>query len=503
MKLATKITLPTQIPMRYLFPVVCALFGLQMVEGTRLFTGLTFCAFIVVMTDAFNLCGGLAYPSGSYIFFGGLLTMILGGLVKMVMGESLDSNLLDAQKSMLVYLAGACSLWVAAKINVRIRRKKPLLSKFQLTDHFDQTAIGSALLGQFGAILIPTAYLSTFNQANNFLPLALLIGVYGTTLKWKGWRSFSPLNFFLWAWSTVIWGVFSFSKQGMFSPAVAWALGATIAGYWITTKRLIFLLVFVIGAATFLTPIAQVGRIYRDTPDASQKALDMLFHPLRTREQYLATIGDQKVSDDIYHWFDKSQGLLDRLTMLPIDDALIHETDQGHSETIFPIETYVINMIPRYVVSDKVVYHWGNRYAHEIGMLGRNDMTTGISFSPFADGYHCVQWWGVTVVSMPIFLMMFWVCDSLTGSTKDTLWAAFYILQFSHAAPEGMLVAPFLAVSTLALAVILAAILAKYLLPALGGLFLPVRRVLPIASRTVRGPSPMSQATPRTIGEKL
>lgn len=504
MKLQFKVALPTHIPMRYVFQVVAILFALQVLEGTQIYTSLAYCAFIVVMTDAFNACGGLIYPSGSYIFFAGLLTMILGGLIKTVLGEPLDSNLLNAQKSILVYLVGACSLWVAARIAARIRRKKPFLLRLQIHDHFIQAAMGAAILGQFGYLLFPLEYRSTFNQVNNFLPLAIMLATYGTTRRTGGRRSFSILAFLLWVWVTLFWGIFAFSKQGMFTPSVAWALGATIAGYWMTIRRFVFVVIFAILMATFLTPISQVGRNFKDDADSQEKALDMLFHPLRTREQYEQSLADEKRIVDGYRWFDENHGLLDRLTMLPLDDALIHLTDKGHSETILPIETYALNMIPRYLVGNKVVYHWGNTYAHEIGLLSRNDTTTGISFSPFADAYHCVQWWGVTLVSAPLFLMMFWVADSLTGSTKDTFWACLYILLFSHSAAEGAMNTPFAASGINVFTVVVAAVLIKYILPLLGSLLIPIRRtILPLSADPVPRRTPMLQPGPRTIEEKL
>ncbi|WP_232296203.1 hypothetical protein [Terriglobus sp. TAA 43] len=505
MKLAMKVTLPTHVPMRYVFSAVGVLFALQVLEGTSAYTSLAYCAFIVVMSDAFNACGGMVYPSGAAIFFIGLLTVTVGGLVKTVLGEPLDSNVLAPQRTMLVYLVGACSLWVASRINARIRRKKPFLQSLQIRDGFQQAAMGAALIGQFGAILVPTAFLSTFNQLNNFLPLAIMLSVYGTVRKSDGWRSFSVLAFFVSVWFTLFWGIFSFSKAGMFTAPVAWVLAATIAGYWMTTRRFVFVATIAISMSVFLTPISQLGRVYRDDPDAQAKALDLLFHPVRTREEYQVQTDLQlQTSSNSYHWFNEGLGLLDRLTVFPIDDALIHLTDEGHSATIFPIETYVLNMIPRYLVSEKTTLRWGNVYAHEIGMLGANDNTTGISFSPFADAYHCVQWWGVTLVMLPTFLVAFWVMDSFTGSTKQTFWASIYILWLAHGAAEGMMSAPFFVMSVVTFMVILAAFFATYILPLVGGLLIPVRRtILPLSVDPVPRPAPSLGLGPRTIEEKL
>ncbi|MEZ2348315.1 hypothetical protein [Terriglobus sp. RCC_193] len=504
MKRNIKIKLPERIPLEYVFPVLGFLFAVQMLEGTKVYTSAAYCAFIIVMVDAFNVSGGMIYPSGGYIFFCGFLTVILGGLAKVALGEPLDSNLIDGQKSMLVYLAGACSIWVAARINARVRRKKGLLAPLQIPpNRIEQVALGAAIFGQFGWMIVPTAYVSTFVQMNVFPALALFLFAYGKARETDGYRTFTVLSFVIWAWSTTVWGILGFSKEGMFRPSQAWALGALIAGYRLTWTRALMIGGTAIVAASLLTPIAQMGRMYRGETNASEMAWDLLSHPLRTREQYQQKV-ESVLGRNGYHWFDHNQGLLDRLTVLPIDDALIHLTDQGHSPGLFPIGTYVLNMIPRYLVKDKPVWHWGNRYAHEIGLLGKDDDTTGVSFSPFGEGYHCAQWWGVTAISMPIYLMMFVFCDSLTGSTRDSVWASIYVLLFGHSAAEGVLGTPFAAISTYAFMIIFAAFLSRYFLPLVGGLMLPPskQRGTPVNENHWRpAPAYPLRPVPRTIKE--
>lgn len=490
--------------MAYVWPVVGFVFAVHMLEGSNLVTAAAFAAFIVVCVDAFNACGGLIYPSGSYVFFLAIETLILGGLMKALLGEPLDSNLINARQTMLVYLAGACAVWCAAKISAKFRLKRPLLLKTQATTNLDQIAVGGVLIGFFGAYLIPEAYRSSFNQANQFVSLSLLLAVYSNTKKTNGEKSSSLFASSVWFGMTVL-GIFAFSKTGIFTPTAVWAIGATLGGYRLTTRRALAAGLLFAAMSTFLTPISQVGRIYKVRPNANEIALDMLMHPMRTRELYVQqeALGNAFLG---YHWFDHGEGLLDRLTMFPIDDALIHRTDRGYSPGALPLETYAINMVPRYLVNEKLVWHWGNRYAHEIGLLSKNDTTTGISFSPFGDVYHCLQWWGVTAVSIPLYLMMFWVCDSLTGSTKDTLWATLYILFFTHYAPEGMMNTPFYAVSFIAFMVTFVAFTSRYVLPIIGSLVIPVPRVQgpplsPMAGRPHR--TPLLPAAPRTIEEKL
>lgn len=494
--------------MRYVWPALAVLFALQTLEGTQVVTSVAFCAFILVITDAFNAVGGLVYPSGAYIFFLGFLSVILGGLAKTVVGESLDSHLYNTQKDLLIYLTGACSIWVAARISAATRRKKPFLLKTQLTSNITQATVGALLVGQFGMLLVPESYVSTFNQMNQLLYLAVILAAYDVTKRTDGRRSFSVLALGILLLATAEYGLFSFSKQGMFTPSLCWALGATMAGYRMTWKRALFVGTFAFVMATLLTPISQIGRAYRYLPDANEKAIELLMHPLETRDLYNREeklLEDKQVAG--YHWFEHTTGLLDRLTVLPIDDALIHRTDRGYSPGSFPIVTYATNMIPRYLVKEKPLWRWGNRYAHEIGLLGKDDFVTGISFTPFADLYHCLQWWGVSLVCLPVYVIFFWVCDSVTGSIHDTIWASIYILLFSHNSAEGMFWAPFNAVSVNTFMVVALAVLGRYILPILGGLFIPVSRKTEgeIAATAWRpaAPLPLTFHRTRTIEEKL
>lgn len=500
-----KLSMPRHVPIDRLVPVLGAVLALQLLEGTNIFTALEFSGFLLLMTAAFNAVGGMVYPSGAYIVFFTLLTAGLGGLAKLVLGEPLDSNVFNAQKTMLVYLVGAASILGAAEVARRVRATKPWLYKLRLDSRAPQVGLGAALLGQFGGIVIPMSVMSTFNQLNNFLPLSVLVLVYARTRQTNGWKSFSILGFAAWAWITVAWGILAFSKQGMYSPSAIWIIAALLAGYHCSIKKLVAVLIAAGLAATFLTPVSQVGRNYRFQANSNAIAWDLLTHPMETRRTYLAAQAEAQSSANAYHWFSEPQGLLDRLTMFPIDDALIHITDQGHVMGLLPIETYAINVIPRYFMSsEKIVWHWGNRYAHELGMLGPKDDSTGVSFSPLSDGYHCVKWWGVTVVTFLILSVMFTFCDSLTGSTDQTFWGAIYMILFTHAASEGMLNAPFAAVSTYAVGVVFTAVLGRTLLPYIGNFFYPAPRSA--TYEVTVAPAPDASARPsfaRTIEESL
>ena len=501
-----RLSLPTHIPVRRLFPVLGAMLAFQVVEGTKLITALEFGAFLLVCADAFNALGGLIYPSGSYIFFFAVLDVGVGGVLKTFLGESLDSNVTNAERSMLAYLVGACSMWVAAKLAVKLRARRPWLAKLQLDSRTPQTAVGAALVGQYGGMAVPYSVVSTFNQVNLFLPLSVLILAYARTKETDGKRSFSILAFLIWAYSTLAWGVFAFSKQGMFLPSAVWAIGALVAGYRTSIKKLLLVVTGAIFAVSVLTPVSQIGRVYRNDPNSHEVAWNLLTHPLETRRQYKEMQSGESRRGRSIHWFNQVDGLLDRLTMFPFDDALMNVTDHGHQAGYAPIVARFYNVIPRYLLSgEKVTLHIGNTFGHEIGLLGKRDDTTGISFSPIGDVYHCLRWWGL-ILMCPLLLIMFAFCDSLTGSTEQTIWAALYVMLFTHAAPEGMIGTPFSAVSTYAFGVVLAALLSRYVLPYVGGFVWSSRPV----QQATHGVQPWQTGPPagrpymaRTIDNKI
>ena len=78
----------------------------QVIEGTPLTFSLMSLAFILIATVAFNVAGGFARPSVSYIFFYAVIAVIVGLTYKALLGEPADSNLSAPQTTMLVYVGG-------------------------------------------------------------------------------------------------------------------------------------------------------------------------------------------------------------------------------------------------------------------------------------------------------------------------------------------------------------------------------------------------------------
>ncbi len=483
-----KISFPERVPISWVTSFVGVLVAVEVLEGSDLLLALLGGAFLYVGALAFNKAGGLQYPSGSYIFFTVVITVGLGNVAKAVLGEPLQTNLLAPTLSMAVYFVGSCALYLAATLNTAIRPRKSLLADVKVDAIVLQIGIGCLIISAITPLFLSDSLQGTFSQFNAaFSFLAVMLPVYARARSTGGRKTFNVTSLLAWAFAT-FGGLHGFSKQGIFGPSFAWIVAAIAAGVIVSARKLIFVMAATLLAITFLSPYSQVGRLYRDDPAVNEKMIYLLEHPQETRElyerqsEYTAGLG--------YHWFDKGQGLMDRLTMFPIDDALIYYTDNGRPGSMYPILSYFYNVIPTFLVPDKPILRWGNYYAHQIGMLGEEDLTTGISFSPFSEAYHDGGWLGITVVACGMFLLAFYVCDWVAGSLKQNIWAVLYIVYFSLQAPEGYLRTTVYAATIFTISVISAAYISTKIAPIIGSFVVP-------AARSRQGNLPLPVSSPR------
>jgi hypothetical protein len=471
------IKLPESVPVPTAFAVGGLILAAQVLEGTTpLLAGLSF-IFLMLSVVAFNVSGGMVYSSGSYIAACSLLTVELGTVVKVVLGEPMQRNLLAPEKSMLVYVVGMAAMLGAAYVNSLLRPRRGLLEGMVVRGNASRIAIacivvyvGVPILLQFSPSLQ-----ATFTQANYFLLLAVLIPVFDTVSRSGGMKSFNPAALAAWGYTTFI-GLLSYSKQGIFAASAAWVVAAVAAGYRISLQRMAVLAGIGAVAAAILTPYAQIGRVYGQFGGGISTSIALLSHPLDLRDQYKSESDAVLASDTAFHMFDTSQGLFDRLNMFAIDNALIAITDKGQTGTPEALWLNFVNIVPRYLYPDKPTFLWGNVYAQQLGMLPPDDDTTGVSFSPFADAYHCAQFTGVSIYAFCIFLFYFFLSDALTGNATRSIWALLYIMYNLHAAPEGMMSAPVYGGGTLSIFIIGLAITCSQLIPILANVISPAEQ---------------------------
>ncbi|RXH54882.1 hypothetical protein GRAN_3986 [Granulicella sibirica] len=451
----------------------------QLALGTNaLFSGLCI-VFIVTATYAFNMAGGLARPSGSYVFFFALLAVILGLVAKCLLLEAADSNLRVPMITMEAYTGGILAMLAAVYMSQRFIRRVGFLQNLATVDNMKMAAIGCLVAGigvpLLGGVLyteggnVFTPLFSAYNQINHFLPMAIILGVTAEIYLSNGTRSVNAPVLIAGGWMLFQGGVLSFSKEALFLPPVCWlATGASLR-YRFSRGQLFggLLILFLFGR--YMIPFCQYGRSFRSDSNTFSQNVDvsisLLFRLEEVRTLYAQNLAIIDRGSQ-HGYFNTDQGLFDRLQMFGIDDALNAVTEEEGEYGLTPILSYFLNAVPHVFWPDKPTINMANVFGHAVG-LPESDTTTSISFSPVAEAYHDAKWAGVFIVAPIIWFLLFIIMDSLCGDTRKSPWGILALSLFAHDAPEGMLGGPVYLMSMGVIIISTIAIFSAYLLPLL------------------------------------
>jgi hypothetical protein len=501
-----RLPFPDHIPFVPAFFFAALLCAIQQFQGTNPTFSLCCFFYIIVATTAFNIAGGFSRTSGGFIFFNAMLSVILALCVKAYLGEPADSNLVMPLLSIGVLLAGMCMMTVAVYLSRRVTPKRSLLGRM-ITDSNMQTAtVGCMLAGvfmMFAGYFIPTGsgtVFSALNQMNRFFPLAIILGVINAIRRSGGTRSVN-LPVLLSGGAVLFVGLISFSKEGMFSAFACWILAASSQRYKVSRIQIFGIILGVIFLVRYLVPYSQYGRVYKqDTISGNVGvAVDFLSNLGELREEYIESSSDA-YEERIYGYYDKSEGLFDRLQMMSIDDALIAHTHQFGTFGLMPIAFAFENVVPHFIWKDKPVILTGNIYAHEIGLLSEADDSTGVSFSSTSSAFHLAGWPGIFLLAPAVWFGLFFILDTLCGDTRKSPWGLLVLVLYAHAGAEADISTVIYMYFFTSLGIIFIAVVGSYLMPVFGTLLIGpegimLRRGVAIRSIANRLHPPVSSQT--------
>jgi len=474
-----RLRLPTQISMFYVGSFAFALLIMQQLDRTDLFFSLCSFGFVLLAGMTFNLAGGLATPSGGYVFFYSVLGVILGLVWKAVLGEPAQSNLYEPRLTIEVFLAGMFAMLIAVLLSKRLTRKRAFLSDISSLNNLQSASTGCLIFSIF--IYVIGFYIGRSNgglysalvQINRFSELAILLGVTYQIRKTNGRSS---INFPAAAATGLLWlegGLLSFSKQAMFTPLICWTLAAAAQGYRISKAQLLGGILVIGFMIRFMVPYAQYGRAIAAGSFSGNFAVSIsLLSDLGTvRERYLS---NERASLAAQHtgYFNRPQGLLDRLQMIYPDSTIIESTERLGPFGLYPILADIENLVPHAFWANKPVIKWGNVFAHDtLTPLGEEDESTGISYSPTGEAFRLAKWPGVFFLAPVIWTVTFVWFDSLCGDVRRSPWGLLAMTLFAHIAPEGLLDGCIYMMGYGAFAIMIAALSSTHVMPHIGTLF--------------------------------
>lgn len=458
---------------------------LQQLEHTSFLFSTLFFAFVLLSTLAFNAAGGFSRASGSYVFWFALLVAIVGCVWKAILGEPADSNLQSPVLTMAAYTASMLMILVSVFVSGRITNRTPGLSHFVRANEVNLglASIGCLVVHQlivWANQIFPAgngSLISIINQENIFIPFAALLAVVHTIRISDGRRSINMAGFIAMVPGFIFAGLLFYSKQGMFTPLVCWLAAACSQRFRLRLGHLVFLTVFIAISIYFLIPLSQVGRaLAPDNATISDRALlttDLLTHPAKLRSEYRDKTDPGEGAARIAY-FNTPQGALDRMTMFPVDDALITYAAAGHYIGYGPVVYDFLNWVPHFILPNKEQLAppgTGNLYAHEMGALVNNDdTTTGISFTPTAEAFHLGGWLGIFLLMPFIWILLFTTVDPICGDLRESPFGLMAIVAFAHVAPESLISGLTFFIWNINIAIIAATIFCAYFAPVLGTL---------------------------------
>jgi len=451
-----RLPFPTRVSLAHIALYAAAMFLVQQVQHTSLAFSVLYFGFVLLAAVTFNVAGGFARPAGAYVFWFALLTVMLGVTWKAVLREPADSNIDAPVLTMAAYAGGMVSMLIAMLISRALLAGRRSLSEVL---HANRIDLGDAAIGCLAAGVAITALnllglgggsgtpLAALNQVNFFLPIAILLGTVHV-IRSSGGRKVIDLPTGLAILLNFFFGLIAFSKQGIFTPLLSWLVAACACRLklrlsWALPAALILFFTVLWGV-----PIAQVGREYAENATGTAQRIrivaNLLFNIGTVRSDYEADVPEPDASLNTRgFYFDSNQGLLDRLTMMPVDSALIGYSSRGHYDGLGPIRFAFENWLPHFIAPHKEqdAVGGGNAYAHEVGnFLAPDDFATGVSFSPVAEAFHLEGWWGIFLLAPALWVMLFTVLDFLTGDPRRAPWGLFLTVAYAHVAPESLLI---------------------------------------------------------------
>ncbi len=482
-----RLPFPEHIPLKYALLFALLLGGAQQLQGTSALFSLYCFLFIVIATFAFNLAGGFTRPSGGYVFFYAVLAVILGLFWKAFLGESADSNLTQPLLTMGATLGGITAMLAAVFVSRKLTARRAFLADMLTDANTLSAALGCMIVGLTLTVIYTVvpfgsgSPLSALAQLDRFLPLAMIIAVIYQIRKSGGTSS---VNWIVLVSGGALFagGCLSYSKQALFTPVLCWLIAAASQRYKVSRVQTIGFILLMAFMVYFLVPYSQYGRSFTVSTSDTQSKQEAAIQNIDTSIAMLSDLGDvrqkyeqmtknSEASGNAMGYFDTPQGFFDRLQMISIDDAIINETEQNGPFGFFPIIIDFENIVPHFLWPGKPAVNFGNVYAHELGVLGPDDNTTGVSFSPMGEAFHLGRWIGILVVAPLLWIMLFTLFDSLCGDARKYPWGLLAIVLFAHEAPEGGLGGPIAMMGLGAIGIVFAAFAAAYVMPILGSIF--------------------------------
>jgi hypothetical protein len=415
----------------------------QLATGTSLeFAELTFFALVFAIL-AVNLAGGLRTLAGCCFAIVALKMFVVAEIAKALCGEPGQSRLQEPLVTMGVQALSMVALCLAAVVCTSFRPKRVLLAPILDPEMLRVMSIlslvigtGSSFVAQFtgvtedGGVWIGGGS-GVLRRISACAPLAITAGTAYTIITSNGKRLFSLYNAlpFCIEFGT---GVLFTSKQALFDPFFYVAITGISFGFRWRRFHLICGVLVVLLVLFVLFPFGQVARNYTRGPNIREtyRLTVDFFTKNVTRPTFLFDqYAEYKAGldeGDSERYFEISNGLLERMSLIKTADTLISATLKQGTSRWTTLGPNLADLVPRMLLPRRFV-NVSNELAYKAGVIDEDNLSTCVSFGFAADAFNCFGWWGVGILSFVIGLVLIVLTRWLTSGLENNVWALVFL----------------------------------------------------------------------------
>jgi len=461
---AMRVPWPSHLNLKIVMYFGLALMVAQLLMGTNPLFSVGILYFIMVAAIGFNVAGGLNTFSGSYIGFMALETIIIAQIAKLFYLQAADTHLMAPLTTIAVYDIGITCVSFAAFVASKYRRKDPFFNANKDGSRMVGMSIAASMIGMVCYMLLGLygfesdlavqkgSFIGLLNQFGAFLPLGILIGTAFIIKQSQGtrsarWWTIVPVIFL------TLYGIAVESKQGIFQPILIWLVVCASYGYKLNRKQVIGLVCAAGFSAYIVFPVVQYMRGFTRTGDIINRG-KLVYEYLANndllsiREAYITNEElREEGSANGYFYYGSDKELLDRLSLIETEDAIIYRTEVSMPRGMKYMADGFLSQVPRKLWHGKDKWEEGaiaevNEMGREIGVLQEGDETTFISFSLMGSTFYMVGWLSAPLI-IAVMIPFFWIIDSFYGNIRTNIFCLFVVMANIHGAPEFALAVAF------------------------------------------------------------
>jgi hypothetical protein len=460
----------------------------QMATGTSVYVAALFSVAILFGLYSVWAAGGLFTAIGALNAILIAKFLLIGIVLKIMMWDPADKNLLAADSTAAVMAFGFLGLWIGTSIQRQLPAPRdPFIP--QITDPRMYLALTLVflVLGYCGyAIGLSPDLAGEGIQTGGALGIARVFG---------GLRSFAivPALFYAWARRSsrfmthplpllvlsvgIVGGIFSTAKLEAMEPVVSWLLVGSLR-YGLRDKRIMMLgAMAALYYAAIVYPYSQYVRNHggrQGSLSARVRSMEDVLWLVVTDNGFRHAVLEKGEDPNSSYLGSETLKPFGRLAMVGQADRLVAATIQQQSWTGWYTVKHDFELaIPSFIYPEKPIFGAGNYLGHITGEVGPQDGTTQVSYGVMATFFSAFSYSGAFLGTIAFFCCFYYLLRLFFGNphatvspSESTMWFVFIVTTFQHSLVEDTVAG--LMISGNVLAVLVATcVMARFICPLL------------------------------------